>query len=53
MVSRELIDRAKEFHGHICPFLVLGLRMSEIAMKRLGVARAGVVESIREDLVAI
>jgi len=53
VVSRELIDRAKEFHGHICPFLVLGLRMSEIAMKRLGVARAGVVESIREDLVAI
>ncbi|MEM4513832.1 MAG: FmdE family protein, partial [Ignisphaera sp.] len=53
MVSRELIDKAKRFHGHICPFLVLGLRMSEIAMKKLGVARAGVADTIREDLVAI
>jgi predicted nucleic acid-binding protein len=32
--------------------LVLGLRMSEVAMARLGVRRAGVVESIREDIVA-
>lgn len=53
MVSRELINKARGLHGHICPFLVLGLRMSEIAMKRLKVARAGVAETIREDLVAI
>lgn len=53
MVSKELIDKAKKFHGHICPFLVLGLRMSEIAMKKLGVARAGVAETISEDLIAI
>ena len=53
VVSRELIEKAREIHGHICPFLVLGLRMSEVAMARLGVKRAGVVESIREDIVAI
>lgn len=53
MVSNELINKAKEFHGHICPFLVLGLRMSEIAMKKLEISKAGVVESIREDLIAI
>jgi iron complex transport system ATP-binding protein len=53
MVSKELVEKAREIHGHICPFLVLGLRMSEVAMARLGVRRAGVVESIREDIVAI
>ncbi|MEM0110397.1 MAG: FmdE family protein, partial [Desulfurococcus sp.] len=53
MVSKELIEKAKEFHGHICPFVVLGLRASEIAMSRLGVNKAGVMETIREDIVAI
>ncbi|MEM0063195.1 MAG: FmdE family protein [Ignisphaera sp.] len=53
MVSKELIEKAREFHGHICPFLVLGLRASEIAMKRLGISKAGVGETISEDIVAI
>ena len=29
-VSRDLIEKARELHGHICSFLVLGLRVSEI-----------------------
>lgn len=53
MVSRELIEVARSFHGHVCPFLVLGLRAAEIALSRLGVKRAGVVETVREDIVAI
>jgi len=53
MVSRELIEKARDFHGHVCPFLVLGLRASEIALSRLGARRAGVAETIREDIVAI
>lgn len=53
MVSRELVERARDLHGHICPFLVLGLRMAEIAMERLGVGRAGVAESVGEDIVAV
>lgn len=53
VVSSELIDRAKEFHGHVCPFLVLGLRMSEIAMNRLGIGKAGTVETIEENIIAI
>ncbi|ACL11762.1 formylmethanofuran dehydrogenase, subunit E - like protein [Desulfurococcus amylolyticus 1221n] len=53
MVSKELIEKAKEFHGHVCPFLVLGLRASEIAMGRLGINKAGVMETIREDIIAI
>jgi len=53
MVSRELIEKAREFHGHICPFLILGLRIAEIALNKLGVKRAGVVETMREDIAAI
>lgn len=53
MVSQNLIEKAKEFHGHICPFLVLGLRASEIAMERLEVRKAGEAESVGEEILAI
>jgi len=53
MVSKELIRKAKEFHGHLCPFLVLGLKASEIAMKRLALVKPGVIETVREDVIAI
>jgi formylmethanofuran dehydrogenase subunit E len=53
VVSRELIERAREFHGHVCPFVVLGLRAAEVALRRLGVGKAGVAETIHEDIVAI
>ena len=53
MVSRELVEKARDLHGHICPFLVLGLRMSEIAMERLGVGRAGVAETVGEEVIAV
>lgn len=53
MVDEALILKAKELHGHICPFLVLGLRASEIAMKRLGVEHANASETVGEDLLAI
>jgi len=35
MVNAELLKLAERFHGHICPFLVLGLRASEIAFENL------------------
>lgn len=53
MVSKELLERAKEFHGHMCPFLVLGLRASEIALNRLGIKKLSCHESITEDVIAI
>ncbi|MGQ9722447.1 MAG: FmdE family protein [Candidatus Jordarchaeum sp.] len=34
-ISSELIKRAVEFHGHLGPFLVLGLRMSKKACRFL------------------
>jgi len=53
MVSQTLVEKAKEFHGHVCPFLVLGLRASEIALEKLGLARAGEKETIGEEILAI
>lgn len=53
LVNKELIDKAKAFHGHVCPFLVLGLRASEIAMSKLGISKIGLSESIKEDVIAI
>jgi len=52
MVSQGLVEKAKEFHGHICPFVVLGLRASEIALEKLGLARAGEKETIGEEILA-
>lgn len=36
IVSKELLDEAVRFHGHLGPFLVLGLRVSLRAEKTLG-----------------
>lgn len=35
-LSRVLIERAIEFHGHGGPFMVVGLRMGLLALERLG-----------------
>ncbi|MEM2465541.1 MAG: FmdE family protein, partial [Candidatus Bathyarchaeia archaeon] len=53
MLDYTLVKKAEELHGHICPFLILGLRASEIAMQRLGVRKAGVEETIGEEILAI
>jgi len=41
------LDNVVEFHGHICPGLVLGYRVSMLALKELG------ERAIDEELVAI
>lgn len=51
--NRELVEEAKRFHGHLCPFLSLGVRASEIAMERLGIKRAGEEETVGEGLLAL
>ncbi len=48
-----LLSKAKEFHGHVCPFLALGIRASAIALKHLKATKAGESESIEEELLAI
>lgn len=49
---RELLLKAKEFHGHICPFVALGVRMSVLAMDELGVSR-NETATVGEDILAI
>jgi len=35
-MAKGLLDYAKSFHGHLGPFLVIGLRMGMLARERLG-----------------
>ena len=35
-LKREVIDQTIAFHGHRCPGLMIGIRASELALKRLG-----------------
>lgn len=39
MIDKEMVELAVRLHGHLAPGLALGLRMSQIAMDRLGVSR--------------
>ncbi len=52
MQADEILLKAKELHGHICPNLSLGVRASLIAMERLGVSRVEYY-TISEDVIAI
>uniref|UniRef100_A0A7C3M9N9 Formylmethanofuran dehydrogenase n=1 Tax=Archaeoglobus fulgidus TaxID=2234 RepID=A0A7C3M9N9_ARCFL len=47
-----LLMKAKEFHGHICPFLAIGVRMSVLAMEKLGIGKDEMA-SVGEDVLAI
>lgn len=45
-VSLELLKKAIEFHGHLGPFLVLGLRMGLIAEEKLRKPRKCIVRTV-------
>ncbi len=36
---RNVPSWAFDFHGHLCPFMPIGYRMGQLAMRRLGVER--------------
>jgi formylmethanofuran dehydrogenase subunit E len=40
MIDRELLEFGQRFHGHKCPAMPMGLRVSLAAMKALGVEHA-------------
>ena len=50
---RDFLDKARFFHGHVCPFVALGIKASFVAMDRLGVGRLGFDESVGESILAI
>ncbi|WP_456369194.1 FmdE family protein [Geoglobus sp.] len=52
MQAEEVLLKAKEFHGHICPNLALGVKASLIAMEKLGVSRDE-DHTISEEILAI
>ena len=35
-VTAEVIQKVKDFHGHMCPGLALGIRAAEIALREIG-----------------
>ncbi|CAB49917.1 FmdE family protein [Pyrococcus abyssi] len=48
-----ILNYAREFHGHVCPYLALGIRASLIAMEELGVGRLDYSGSVDESILAI
>ncbi len=52
-ILEKMLEKAKDFHGHVCPFLALGVKASWIAMKKLNLKKMGESESIEEDIIAI
>lgn len=36
MVTPEVVQKVKEFHGHMCPGLAIGIRAAEIALRDIG-----------------
>lgn len=36
MIDQQSVERVREFHGHMCPGLALGIRAAEIALERIG-----------------
>jgi formylmethanofuran dehydrogenase subunit E len=36
MIEASVIEKAVEFHGHMCPGLAMGLRVAELALAELG-----------------
>ncbi|WP_297436102.1 FmdE family protein [Thermococcus sp.] len=48
-----ILSYAKEFHEHVCPYLILGIRASMIAMEELGVGRLDYGGSVDESILAI
>jgi len=46
--SPETIDRVIDFHGHTCPGLAIGIRVSELALERLGTPESGKLVAVVE-----
>ncbi len=53
-LSRQDIERAAAFHGHMCPGLTLGLRAAEWALENMGCANDEEIVAITEtDMCAV
>ncbi len=39
-IAKETVEQTIAFHGHSCPGLAIGIRVSELAMEKLGIHRS-------------
>ncbi|MGC9168587.1 MAG: FmdE family protein [Desulfurella sp.] len=51
--KKEWLDYAKKFHGHICPYVALGVKASLLLLSKLNIKRASTEDTINENLLAI
>jgi len=47
------LNYARQFHGHICPYVALGIRASIVLLDKLGIEKASPLDTINENLLAI
>ena len=53
-INKELIDKTIEFHGHNCPGLTIGIRVSELAMEKLDICNSTAPVCVTEtDMCAV
>jgi formylmethanofuran dehydrogenase subunit E len=55
MIAESVIQKVKEFHGHSCPGLAIGIRVAELALKEVGphAADEEVVAVVETDMCAV
>lgn len=54
MINQETLNKAIEFHGHTCPGLAIGIRLSELAMEHLDIHNADAKVCVAEtDMCAL
>ncbi len=51
--KKEWLSYAKKFHGHICPYIALGVKASLLLLSKLNISRLSVEDTINENLLAI
>lgn len=50
---QEWLDYANRFHGHVCPYVALGIKASLMLLKKMNIERASLQDTINENLLAI
>ncbi len=54
MIDKQTLNKIIEFHGHTCPGLAIGIRLSELAMEKLDIHKAtGKVCMAETDMCAL
>jgi formylmethanofuran dehydrogenase subunit E len=50
---QEWLDYANRFHGHICPYVALGVKASLLLLEEMNIKRASLQDTINENLLAV